>query len=86
MKAVYYMFNFCVAGANGEVQHCPAHPNDAPVGGTGAAMATEQEGGGQQNKEPVAKKATRTTAEKGTDRFDIDTMTLIYLSKMYCFI
>ncbi|CAL8348291.1 unnamed protein product [Gadus morhua 'NCC'] len=54
------------AGANGEVQHCPAHPNDAPVGGTGAAMATEQEGGGQQNKEPVAKKATRTTAEKVT--------------------
>ena len=76
----YYTFHFSVAGGNSEAAHSPADPKDGQVGKTGAAQAEEQEDGGHQNKEPVTEKPTQTTAEKGTDGFDID-MTLIYLSK-----
>ncbi|CAL8307833.1 unnamed protein product [Lota lota] len=49
----------------GDISRGPANPNDGQVGRRGAARAKEQEDGGENKREPVTEKATKTTAEKG---------------------
>ena len=72
---MHYHFCFLEGGTKGEgPPEGDNSPNDGHGDGTGAAQAEEQEDEVQQKGEPGTERETNSTAEKGTDWFDVVTL------------